>query len=195
MSTLVLVTALDCKACKGLKNTGTEEAIEKEIAFMENVDMIVITLNSMRDEIDSKYPKNLAKYASWYPIFLLFKTSDWDLGLPEGIRVRAYKGKFEDGEMIYIGGPPASPSRIRDWVKSSMIDLFSVGKDESRTESIEKEVKDHVTTGEKNEQSSTAVAKADDLIPFSVSPGEMLRYVDALKIDEPSSLSTPEVDK
>lgn len=204
MLTLVLITAHDCGGCRTLKNTGAEEAIEKEMAFMKDLDMIVITLNSMRDDLDPKYPRNLENHRKWYPIFLLFKTSDWDLGLPDGCEVRAYKGKFEDGQITYIGGPPASPSRIRDWATSSISDLFSV-KSKPIGEKVEEDVKREVlpakgktdSTEKKERSKESSTEKKDNLIFPTTSSIKipvvtigMPRYADALGIDKLSITST-----
>lgn len=74
---LVIVTAVGCGHCNKIKSDF--ESIRKEVASIGNVELVHVDLSSTGAKLNTElYPSDLQRYLSFFPMAILFSSSEWE---------------------------------------------------------------------------------------------------------------------
>lgn len=130
MPHLVIVSALTCGACKSYYSnvhSDTEKALKEskinliEIKFKDMNGMSDKTITGVEEKNRSVISTYINKYASWFPMFILFNDKEWSSILQGATDFKGHvmNGEIKEGKVTYKReGYPMSKDGIMAWIKN-----------------------------------------------------------------------------
>ena len=124
----VIVTAKDCGACTFFKHKTQDDLMSKLESYSNSLgpgklEIVSIDLDSISSAGQTlvKYHRDLIRYVSWFPTFLLFTKQSWHSDKLVG---KAFNGEIQNGRWVPvpINRQPMTSDAILNWIKTTQND-------------------------------------------------------------------------